>query len=201
MTNVTWPFPLSSPSFPPRDLSPHTVSRDHDRSKSLSPGSSSRQHRNAFRYRDRYDEHGQLHSDDSFEEEELEKEDVPSNESPTHRVRDHPTRSPSKSPAVLQLENTSTETNAVGLPPTRPPVKEHVHDVSDHEAKCSALELAIRTIEDAIETDPDNMQLLGDLQHLHQEHVKAVNAAMNSRTDSRQTPRADSAARLMDRTI
>ena len=207
--------PLSFSSFPPRDLSPHTVRRDQEKPKSLSPGSSSRQHRNAFRYRDRYDEHGRLHSDDSSEESEMEKGEVSdesdsSDESPTHRVRDHPTRPPSKSPAVLQLDNASTEASAVQSPPTRTRIAQREHDDADHEAKCSALELAIRTIEDAIESDPDNMQLLSDLQHLHQEHVKAVNAAMIAKTPiaaqhvmltGLRTPRADSAARLTDRTI
>lgn len=94
-------------------------------------------------------------------------------------------------------------------------VQSHVtpcdHDDADHEARCAALELAIRTIEDAIESDPDNMQLLGDLQHLHHQHVKAVNAATHanlmtatatSSLDSAGTPcRADSAARLTDRTF
>ena len=183
-------------SYPPRDLSPQSAGRDQDRSRSLSPASASRQqpqHRDAFRYRDRYDEHGRLHSDDGSE----------GDESPTHRVRDHPTRSPSKSPAVLRLGNARTETSAVRLTPTRSHAAHLQHDDADHAAKCSALELAILTIEDAIENDPDNMQLLCDLQHLHQEHMKAVEAATKAKmlTSVDRTPRADSAARLTDRTM
>ena len=89
------------------------------------------------------------------------------------------------------------------MTPTRPHAEHRDHDDADHEAKCTALELAIRTIEDAIENDPDNMQLLRDLQHLHQEHMKAVEAATKAKmpTFPSRTPRADSAARLTDRTI
>ena len=58
------------------------------------------------------------------------------------------------------------------------------HDDADHEAKRAALELAIRAIEDAIEDDPDNMQLLRDLAHLHQEHAKAVSAAAQAKMAS-----------------
>jgi hypothetical protein len=85
------------------------------------------------------------------------------------------------------------------------------HDDADHEAKRAALELAIRAIEDAIEDDPDNMQLLRDLAHLHQEHAKAVNAAAQAKmaslaADAMRVAGAavrqnNSAARATDRTF
>ena len=56
-----------------------------------------------------------------------------------------------------------------------------VLSVEDWDDKSSALAQAIAVIEDAIDDEPDNMQLLTDLTHLHQEHVKAVNAAASAK--------------------
>ena len=44
----------------------------------------------------------------------------------------------------------------------------------DFEAKLEAICLAVSMIEDQIELDPDNMQLLNDLQHLHRQYSEAV---------------------------
>eukprot|EP01046_Picozoa_sp_COSAG06_P015786 COSAG06_NODE_1023_length_11042_cov_2.398337_1_plen_2013_part_00 len=44
----------------------------------------------------------------------------------------------------------------------------------DFEAKLEAISHAVAAIEDQIELDPDNMQLLKDLQHLHRQHSEVV---------------------------
>eukprot|EP01045_Picozoa_sp_COSAG04_P043206 COSAG04_NODE_14047_length_583_cov_0.601240_1_plen_166_part_10 len=63
------------------------------------------------------------------------------------------------------------EAVAEAAPPCPAQEAEQVQ-VEDHEAKQSALEVAISAVDDAIAKDPDNMQLLEDLANLHQRHLR-----------------------------
>ena len=62
--------------------------------------------------------------------------------------------------------------------------------MEDFEAKLESIRVAVAMIEDQIELDPDNMQLLEDLQHLHRQHLQVVQL-------SNGIPAADSSAQAL----